>query len=757
VPPVLALAAAVTAGRLRPPPPGSRVPGWLRAILTRGLAVRPEDRWPSMAVLCDELEQVPARRRRMLLIAGGAGVLLVAAAGAFVVARAGATGGGGGADLLVVPCRGLDAPLAGVWDSQRAGAVRARFTGTGRSYAADSFTRVQARLDGYASAWTSARVDACEDTQVRGEQSEALLDLRMACLDRRLGDLHALVDVLAVADAAVLDRAIEAAAALPSLADCTHAEQLQGVVPPPADPAARARVDRVRTRVAEVRALRATGRYPEARTQAETVARDAEAAGHAPLLAEALYLQASLADDSGTAGAEQARALLDRALVAAGDGRDDAQAAAIWSRLVFVVGERLKQPDEALRLRPAAEAALRRAGSAAEEQGRLAHSVGMALHRAGKLDEARAELERSLALREQALGGEHPDVALSLNSLGTVLKELGDLDGARRNHERAVAIREKVYGPGHPELALSLNNLGVALAGRGLPDAARPLFERSLRIFEQAVGPDHPETARPLNGLGNLARVAGRWDEADRYYQRVLAIFEKAHGPEHIDVGKTLGNMGIVAAGRGDNAAATAHYARALAIFEKALGPDHPNVATMHNLLGNLEQTKGDLAAARRHQEQALAIWIRKFGPDHVEVATSRVNLGNLLLAQGKFEQARQQYAPALARFEAALGAEHVNTAHPLTGLARALLGLGRAREARPLAERAVKIRAAGAPATDLAESRFVLAQILWAAGEWPRALPLAEQARDGYRTAGDAGKVPRAEVERWLRTRVRR
>jgi hypothetical protein len=54
---------AVAGGVLRPPPALARVPAWLHAVLTRGLAVRPEDRWPSMEALLAEIGGDPAAER----------------------------------------------------------------------------------------------------------------------------------------------------------------------------------------------------------------------------------------------------------------------------------------------------------------------------------------------------------------------------------------------------------------------------------------------------------------------------------------------------------------------------------------------------------------------------------------------------------------------------------------------------------------------------------------------------------------------
>jgi hypothetical protein len=56
---------------------------------------------------------------------------------------------------------------------------------------------------------------------------------------------------------------------------------------------------------------------------------------------------------------------------------------------------------------------------------------------------------------------------------------MGDLAGARPYYERALAIREKALGPDHPDTAQSLNNLAV-LSRRDKPEAAR--------LMQQAFG-----------------------------------------------------------------------------------------------------------------------------------------------------------------------------------------------------------------------------------------------------------------------------
>ena len=75
-------------------------------------------------------------------------------------------------------------------------------------------------------------------------------------------------------------------------------------------------------------------------------------------------------------------------------------------------------------------------------------------------------------------------------------------------YKRALAIREKALGPDHPDVA-GLNNLAELYDKQGRYAEAEPLYKRALAIDEKALGPDHPDVATALNNLAELYRDAG--------------------------------------------------------------------------------------------------------------------------------------------------------------------------------------------------------------------------------------------------------
>jgi predicted Ser/Thr protein kinase len=219
--------ALVAEVRRGPAPQGRRrVPARLSRVVCRGLALAPDRRYPSMRELLADTRHAVAVHRRLRIVAAAIGALALAL-GAFAFAVN---------TRAAVPqraCAQAEAKLANVWDSARRDAVRAAFLRTGLPAAPAELERAVAALDRYTAAWVNTRTDACEATEVRHEQSAALLELRMACLDRAFIQLRALSDALVAADADTVRKAESAAAGLPGLAACSDVDALRAIVSPP--------------------------------------------------------------------------------------------------------------------------------------------------------------------------------------------------------------------------------------------------------------------------------------------------------------------------------------------------------------------------------------------------------------------------------------------------------------------------------------------------------------------------------------------
>ncbi len=197
-------------------------------------------------------------------------------------------------------------------------------------------------------------------------------------------------------------------------------------------------------------------------------------------------------------------------------------------------------------------------------------------------------LKRALAIREKALGSEHPDTAGSLNNLAELYSEQGEYGKAEPLYERALAITEKALGVEHPDMAASLNNLAALYYARGEYGKALPLFERALAIWEKALGGEHPLTATSLNNLAELYQAQREYAKALPLYERALAIWEEALGADHPETARALNNLALLYYVQGNYAKPEPLCVRALEIFEKALGPEHPLTKKCAGLLSRI-------------------------------------------------------------------------------------------------------------------------------------------------------------------------
>jgi len=283
------------------------------------------------------------------------------------------------------------------------------------------------------------------------------------------------------------------------------------------------------------------------------------------------------------------------------------------------------------------------------EAGRLLNEAGVYLCERSRYPEAEPLHKRALAIRQQALGPEHPDVAQSLSSLAALYRIQGQYRKAEPLYKQALAIREKTLGWSHNQVAWSLNSLAVLYDRQGRYAQAEPLLRRALSIREQALGPEHANVATSLNDLARLYTHQGRYAQAEPLYQRALAIREKALGPEHPKVASVLNNLARLYHDQGQDANAQPLYEWALSICERALGPEHPDVATSLDGLAELYRAQARYEEAEPLYKRALAIWEKALDPDHPDVAACLEGYALMLRAVNRSEEA----APLEARAKA--------------------------------------------------------------------------------------------------------
>ncbi|MDC0720347.1 serine/threonine-protein kinase [Nannocystis bainbridge] len=432
------LRSRVLAGAIAPPPEGARAPASLRRILLRGLQVEPTGRWPDMATLLAALERAGRGRGRAALWLGAAAVV----AGVFAAWPE--------EHVQEDLCKGAGSEIAAVWGEARRSTVRQAFLATGRPEAMEAWSQVAARLDAYAGEWAEAREEACRaanDAERTGPKEQAHLEL--ACLDRSLGELRALVVAFTDDAEGVLGNAVKAAVKLRPLSTCRERPELALQVAP-SDPAVAVQVQALGGRLDEIAALLKAGEVARALPRAREAATQAELLGHEFTTAEALVLLGSLQSHAGEFAA--AEATLFAAAMAAERGNNLSALVRARTELVVAIGYGQGRGDEALRWGALALNALGR-DSGDPIEVRLRTAMGLVQARRGDSEAAANELEQALALAEATLGPDHLGVATVVGHLAALRLEAGESNEARSLLARALEIRRRTLGASHPDTA----------------------------------------------------------------------------------------------------------------------------------------------------------------------------------------------------------------------------------------------------------------------------------------------------------------
>ncbi len=669
------------------------LPRWLRGPLQRGLKPNPERRFATMAPILEVLERGLGRRDRHRRVAGAMGLVAVASVAAWAALP----------DSDRVPCDAARDRIAEVWNADARSRVESALEGAGRSYAAQTWQRLEPILDEYAEQWVETHAEVCDG--MRREPGGGYADASMRCLHGRVEHLRALVGALSEADPQVAIKAVDVTMSLPPVARCTDVAHLGAQVTPPDEPMVREGLMKLESQLAQVRVLYKTGKYEAGLELAQTATTEAETLGHGPAWARAAqwvgYLSESLGDYP------RASEWLERAYFEAERwGQLDVQSTTA-QQLVFLEA-RLHHFDDARRWTRHAEVAIEQLGDESRRAG-LISSKGQIYMLEDRLDEA--------------LGAQY----------------------------EALAIQQRILDPQDLALARIHTRIAHIQLSAGRVDSALESYHRALAIEEQALGTHHPQTAGVHNDIGNAYQALGRYDEALRSMQHTLSVYEDSFRPDHPEIAVVLSNIGMVHASRQDYDEALPFFERALAIQQRA---DAPMRVGLLNNIASCHHQRHDNRAALRDYRRALSLLEQEEGVSPTTMATLLGNIGNVHVDLGELDSARDSYQRSLELHTQHLGTEHPDLIYPLMGLGELLVRQKDFPAALQALERSATIIERAEVGTDMSAAvHFALAKALMTSGEDPlRARRLARLAQEEFESVSGDFDEHLADIEQWFR-----
>lgn len=627
-------------------PEGVEVDAEVLALLERGLRYRSSARHRRLEDLVDALSLssgTGGRSGRRFGWRSGLAVLGVGLLGVGAAYRMGQN------EQL---CTGAAAAFEDVWDDGRRQSVRAVVLGSGLEFAPGAWARLESGLDAYGEAWRAAHTDACEATQVRGEQSPERMEERLACLDDAKRSVEALVMVVLSGEASVIASEAELLEGLPEVDDCADvrgqptraelsmldavaqagAERSAGqparalrIIEPIAEkldeetsPLVRAGVLLEYGRVlSEAHGERAIDVLSEAYAVAHAAGlRNVAAAAarnvtrqHALLLGKPetvrTWLELAKFEGATTAVPQRTEVLVLEGMLSNLDG-DDEGATRAFERSVEVASV-----DPAL----------------------FPHALrNLALNLRDVDSQRGVEVgRRALETYQAEFGSHHPGAAIFEETLAGLLVRVGENDEADALARHALARATDVWGEGHVATSRYLVQLSkVRCSQFGDRDEGRQLAEDALRLhLKGEATPTRYEALAALEGCVRSYEPA----VAKEVAREMLELTEKLYGGEHFRTVYVRAMYALALLQTSDVEGASRQVSLATMLTDdRAPGWDIYNASQAHGVLGGLASVLGERTLALRHAEAALAL----------DEKTDSVSPGNRVFAHAELCSARR-------------------------------------------------------------------------------------------------------------------
>jgi CHAT domain-containing protein len=183
----------------------------------------------------------------------------------------------------------------------------------------------------------------------------------------------------------------------------------------------------------------------------------------------------------------------------------------------------------------------------------------------GRFADAEPLFRRALAIREQALGPDHPQVATTLSQLSSLLMSQRNYAESEASAQRALSIREQALGTNNDRVAGTLINLGEAQLALGRYAEAEATLRRAVEIRQSMLPADDLSIARTQAALARVYHAQGHFAQAEPLFKRDAAANEEMSGSHHPDTAAALHRVATVTATMGKTEDALSYSRRATA------------------------------------------------------------------------------------------------------------------------------------------------------------------------------------------------
>ncbi|CAF1163894.1 unnamed protein product [Rotaria sordida] len=149
--------------------------------------------------------------------------------------------------------------------------------------------------------------------------------------------------------------------------------------------------------------------------------------------------------------------------------------------------------------------------------------MGCAYHKMRKYSDVLSSYERAVAIQQQLLPPNHPDLAASYNNIGNVHADMRQYSQALSSHEKALAIRQHSLPSTHPDLASTYNNIGNVYYNINDYHKARTFYKYAVEIAQRSLPSYHPDLQNTVFAFGS-EKPENNDCELSRFYLGIVCF-----------------------------------------------------------------------------------------------------------------------------------------------------------------------------------------------------------------------------------------
>ncbi len=209
---------------------------------------------------------------------------------------------------------------------------------------------------------------------------------------------------------------------------------------------------------------------------------------------------------------------------------------------------------------------------------------------------------RALEIRRLRFGDADPMVGATLSDIAQFLSRRGEDSAAVATSRKALDVIRRAYGTEHPYVASFMGDLATTERDAGRLDEAASLYRDAIAMNRRLRGSDHENIAGLEVGLARLLVARGDFAEAERTVQDAMRIRRHHGNAGSPGTAYAEGLLGMVLTREARYAEADSVLRESLRSLERQVGRGQRDVRQVYGWLADLDDALGRTDDAARHR-----------------------------------------------------------------------------------------------------------------------------------------------------------